>query len=154
MSRRALRGFDPSRLTDARQNRGLSRSDLGRLAGIAYNTIRRWETGAATPTTEALQPIARVLDVDIDDLTATEPSERTLRSWRTLTRLTQSEAADAVGLSASTYSRIERGERPVTAAETQELAVLFGATPNQIRQGWARAHDRQPPATPSSVDPR
>ncbi|MBM4509755.1 helix-turn-helix domain-containing protein [Rhodococcus hoagii] len=29
--------------------KGLSRSDLGRLSGVSYNTIRRWETGNSAP---------------------------------------------------------------------------------------------------------
>ncbi|MBM4607690.1 helix-turn-helix domain-containing protein [Rhodococcus hoagii] len=44
MSRRALHGFDPARLKELRGEKGLSRSDLGRLSGVPYNTIRRWET--------------------------------------------------------------------------------------------------------------
>ncbi|MBM4503435.1 helix-turn-helix domain-containing protein, partial [Rhodococcus hoagii] len=30
---------------ELRGEKGLSRSDLGRLSGVPYNTIRRWETG-------------------------------------------------------------------------------------------------------------
>ncbi|WP_366919388.1 helix-turn-helix domain-containing protein [Rhodococcus ruber] len=61
--RRALYGFDPTRLTEVRRERGLSRSDLGRLSSVTYNTVRNWETGESAPSPSTLERVAEVLGV-------------------------------------------------------------------------------------------
>ncbi|MBM4493088.1 helix-turn-helix domain-containing protein [Rhodococcus hoagii] len=52
------------------------------------------------------------------------------------------EVAAALDMSPSTYSRLERGERPVTNGDTATLASLFGIEPEQVRSSWMRAHQR------------
>ena len=140
--RRALHGFDPTRLVELRSDQGLSRSDLGRLAGVSYNSLLRWETGAAVPSPDLLARIATTLGVDVAALAAVREENRTLASWRTQSNLTQGDVATALGISCSTYSRLERGERPPTAADTNSLARLFDITTEQVRTSWERAHKR------------
>lgn len=94
MPRRALYGFDPTRLTEVRRERGLSRSDLGRLSGVTYNTIRSWETGEGAPSPSALERVASVLDVAVSELAVVPDEVQTLRAggpdraWRRPTLLT------------------------------------------------------------------
>ncbi|NKU87659.1 helix-turn-helix domain-containing protein [Rhodococcus hoagii] len=143
MSRRALHGFDPARLKELRGEKGLSRSDLGRLSGVPYNTIRRWENRKLGPGSDLLARVAEVLGVDVDALAVIQDAAVSLASWRAPRRaFTQEEVAAALDMSPSTYSRLERGERPVTNGDTATLASLFGIEPEQVRSSWMRAHQR------------
>ncbi|MBD8057071.1 helix-turn-helix transcriptional regulator [Rhodococcus ruber] len=146
MPRRALHGFDPARLIEVRHERGLSRSDLGRLAGVSYNTIRGWETGRAAPSPAALEQVAQVLQVDASELVAVRSDARTLAFCRTQKGLAQEDVARELGMSKSTYSRLERGERPMTNAEAQKLAAVLGIDEEQVKSLWLHAHRR--PAGP------
>ncbi len=110
--RRALYGFDPTRLTEVRRERGgLSRSDLGRLSSVTYNTVRNWETGESAPSPSTLERVAEVLGVTVHELAVVPEQAQTLASWRTRRGLAQSDIAQELGMSKSTYSRLERGER-------------------------------------------
>jgi len=52
-----------------RKELGLSQDKLSKLAGVAYNTIVKIESGEnSNPTIETLQKIAKALDVSIDTL--------------------------------------------------------------------------------------
>jgi transcriptional regulator with XRE-family HTH domain len=52
-----------------RKELGISQDKLSKLAGVAYNTIVKIESGEnPNPTIKTLQKIAKVLDVSIDNL--------------------------------------------------------------------------------------
>lgn len=52
-----------------RKRLGLSQDKLSKLAGVAYNTIVKIESGEnQNPTIETLTKIAKALKVDISDL--------------------------------------------------------------------------------------
>lgn len=142
MPRRALYGFDPTRLTEVRRERGLSRSDLGRLSGVTYNTIRSWETGEGAPSPSALDRVASVLEIAVSELAVVPEDAQTLASWRTRKGLAQSDVAHELGLSKSTYSRLERGERSLADVESGKLARIFDTTEDHVKSLWLRAHRR------------
>ena len=54
-------GFAPSVLRTARQDAGLSVSDLASMVGVRDRTVERWERGDMRPKSEALARIERVL---------------------------------------------------------------------------------------------
>ena len=142
MARRALYGFDPARLVEVRQERGMSRSDLGRIADVPYNTLRRWETGNAAPAPDSLNRVADVLGVGLSELSAIPAAARTLATARNSKGLTQVDVAVALGMSKSTYSRLERGEREATKTDVQRLSAVLGETEATIRDLWMRAKRR------------
>jgi len=144
--RRALYGFDPTRLTEVRRRRGLSRSDLGRLSGVPYTTIWRWETAQSAPAPDALEKVADILGVDVSELAVVQDEARTLAYWRTRKGLAQADIAHELGMSKSTYSRLERGERPMTNTEAQKLAAVLETDEDQVKALWLHAHRR--PAGP------
>jgi len=145
--RRALYGFDPTRLTEVRRERGLSRSDLGRLSGVPYSTIWRWETGQSAPAPTALEKVGAILGVDPSELAVVQDDAQNLAHFRTVKGLAQIDAASELGLSKSTYSRLERGERPMTNTEVQKLAALLETDEEHVKKMWLRAHHR--PTGPS-----
>lgn len=66
---------EPSALKAAREAMGISRAELGRMAGANYDMIRRYETGAQSPRAERLEAIAAALGVQPTDLLR-EPDDR------------------------------------------------------------------------------
>ena len=52
----------------ARLNKGLSQNELGKLSSIPQTTISDWENSKSIPNIEAVERIAKVLDVSISDL--------------------------------------------------------------------------------------
>lgn len=54
------------RLRSLREERGLSRKTLASKTGMHLNTIAQYERGARKPTWEAVQALARALDVPTD----------------------------------------------------------------------------------------
>jgi transcriptional regulator with XRE-family HTH domain len=57
------------RLKKARTGKGLSQTELGKLAGIHYTQIGRYENKGAQPSAEVLAKLANALGVSSDYLT-------------------------------------------------------------------------------------
>jgi transcriptional regulator with XRE-family HTH domain len=100
-----------------RDRRGLSQNQLAQIAGLAVETIRRIETGRVQPSTETLKRLTTALELPLSELlTNADPGEeKTIPSHVRRLRLEQSmslrELAQRANISASTLSRLERGER-------------------------------------------
>ncbi len=58
----------PARLIQLRKARGLTQQDLGDVAQLHVNQIRRYEAGTAQPTLEALIRLTKALHTHLDDL--------------------------------------------------------------------------------------
>ena len=56
------------RLKELRKQKGLSRTELGKLAELHYTHIGRFERGASPPGSENLKRLATALDVTSDYL--------------------------------------------------------------------------------------
>lgn len=144
MPPRTLRGFDPTRLKEARDASGMSRSDLARLAGVPYNSLRRWEIGEADPTLDSLEQVAAALDIDVSEIAIVHEQSRTLQNWRALRGLSQQDVADAVKTSTSSYSRIERGESPLSDDMRKRLGEALSIDDATVSLAWQQAHYRPP----------
>jgi len=62
-----LEGF-AQRLRELRKNRNLSQTELGRLAGLHYTHIGRFERGTSRPSGDTLKRLADALGVTSDYL--------------------------------------------------------------------------------------
>lgn len=58
----------PARLIQIRKHRGMTQQGLADVAGIHVNQIKRYESGTAQPTLEALVKLAQNLHVSLDEL--------------------------------------------------------------------------------------
>ena len=58
----------PSRLALLRKQKGFSQQGLADIADLHVNQIKRYETGTAQPTLEALTKLAKTLHVSLDNL--------------------------------------------------------------------------------------
>lgn len=159
MTRKIVRGFDGARFQSERlaaegtyrAAAGLSEvsiADLGRLSGVGATTIYGWESGRRDPHAHLLRSVAEVLKIPMDRLIVVEPDSRTLVYLRWLTGMTQPQVAKQLGSSSQTFSRIERGESPLTDDRSAVLAKLYEVTVDEIAAAWRRARDRPPGAPP------
>ncbi|GAB18318.1 putative Xre family DNA-binding protein [Gordonia effusa NBRC 100432] len=149
MSRSVLRGFDPARFETARTEKGLSRSDLARMAKIkTVETIRRWEKGLAAPQIDVLGRAITCLGVAPDSVILTEPAERYLSDWRHLTLQTQPELAASAGLSTNLVAQLELGLGTLTDDRAERLATALGITSEEVRSSYERVRAR-PAGTPA-----
>jgi transcriptional regulator with XRE-family HTH domain len=58
------------RLSEWREQRGLSLRSLARRAGVTWSTVHRIETGRLSPTVDMLEKLATALDIDVRDFFA------------------------------------------------------------------------------------
>lgn len=63
--RSGVPGFRPERLIEARAARGLTQVALGDLSGRRSSSISRWEAGEQLPEPDALQAVARGLNLPV-----------------------------------------------------------------------------------------
>ncbi len=67
--------FNPSRLTFARNRRGLKKADLAKLAGITPRSVTAYETGEFPPDSERLRVISQLLRFPEDFFFEEDPVE-------------------------------------------------------------------------------
>lgn len=60
-----ISGFQPERLTQIREARGLSKINLGRLVDRSPSTITKWENGSHAPDAEVLDLLGQTLNCPI-----------------------------------------------------------------------------------------
>jgi|JI10StandDraft_1071094.scaffolds.fasta_scaffold74902_3 Zn-dependent peptidase ImmA (M78 family)/transcriptional regulator with XRE-family HTH domain len=58
-------GFQPNRLVEARDSRGINQVGLAALIGKASSSISRWEAGDQSPEPEVLDNLARALNLPV-----------------------------------------------------------------------------------------
>lgn len=63
------------RLSQLRQEQGLSQSGLAEALGVSRQAVSRWETGAAMPSAENLLCLSRLYGVPMDELIRGEEAE-------------------------------------------------------------------------------
>ena len=63
--RGSAKGFNGAKLREAREARGLNGVSLAGLVGISSATLSQWEHGVRTPRPEALQLVARQLNLPV-----------------------------------------------------------------------------------------
>lgn len=144
-----------SSLQRLRTRAGYSVSDLARRSGVGKATLSRWENGQAQPTVGALTPVLDVLGVLPEDrqaLFAAISAPRGLRAIRDLERVSKGssmgpvpagsliralrlrqrlqvrQVAARLGVTPSTLSRWELGERMPDLDSLHRLCELLGAS--------------------------
>ena len=148
MSRRVLRGFDPGKLKEVREARGITRADLARRAQTGVATIQHWESGVRSPQVDTLAQVADALGVAIADLVVVPSEERFPGDWRVLRGLTQPQLGARAGLSTSAVARIERGEIPLPDSVALNLSKALEISVDELRAAYRRTRER-PAGTPA-----
>jgi transcriptional regulator with XRE-family HTH domain len=147
MTRRVMRGFDAQAFAQARHRRGISVSDLARLADVSPATIFNWEGGKGTPQVDLLARAMRILNAPIEQVVPIPADERYPGDWRVIRGMTQPELAVAAGIGTSTLKGIERADAGLTDANAVNLAMHLGISVDEYRAAYQRAR-RRPPGAP------
>lgn len=147
VTRRVMRGFSASAFAEVRRGRGLSVSDLARLADIGQSTIHTWEAGKSTPQIDLLARAMRVLETAIERVVIIAPDQRFPGDWRVLKGITQPELAGAAKIATTTLRGIERADIALTDANAAALAKLLGISVDEYRAAYQRARARPPGTT-------
>lgn len=142
MSRRVLRGFDARAFAATRRQKGLSVSDLSRLAEVSQATVFNWEAGKSTPQVDLLARVMQILEAPIEQVVPIAPADRYPGDWRVVKGLTQPELAAAAKIPTSTLKGIERGDRALNDVNAAKLAELLGITVTEYRAAYDRARRR------------
>ncbi|MHA4854738.1 MULTISPECIES: helix-turn-helix transcriptional regulator [Rhodococcus] len=148
MSRRVMRGFDPSRLKARRERSGLSRPELARVAGIGHATLYQWETGATSPQVDLLKRVADALGAKISDIVIVPEAERLPGDWRVLAGLLQPQLGKLAEVSTTTVAQVERGQAALTEDNARKLSAALGVSESVYRAAYERARNR-PAGTPA-----
>lgn len=56
------------KLKDARKQKGLLQSELGKLIGVRTQTISNWETGKSEPNLETVNKLCEILNIPLYSL--------------------------------------------------------------------------------------
>ena len=144
MTRRVLRGFDAQAFAEARRRRGISVSDLSRLANVSQATVFNWEAGKSTPQVDLLARVMGILESPIERVVSIPADERYPGDWRVIKGLTQPELAAAVKIPTTTLRGIERADAALTDGNAEKLANYLGISLEEYRAAYQRARQRPP----------
>lgn len=139
MSKSPVRWFQPERFREIREERGFTYAKLGRATGFSPATFRHWERGLHTPSMEALVITMEVLETAPPAVLSIPPGKATLSDFRVLAACPSQDVAEALALTPTGYSALERGEIGLTEARVGILSSLFGVTGDDIERAWERS---------------
>lgn len=154
MSKTTLDSFNPDAFRAMRENAGLTMIQVAASAGLRPATISAWEHGRSQPTLEALTRTLPALNADITDVIDPPWGQGTLTDLRTLASATRAQVSEFLGISASGWAQIERGETPLSRERAEALAPFLDCSPETVLQaarGSRRAFEERhniPPQTP------
>ncbi len=110
---------------------GISRRQVGELLGIAPSTAFEWETGRRRAPAWAVRELSREYGISVEFLLdeARHPRGpapvRALTAMRRHVRMSRKEAAAGLGISTTTLTRYENGERAMALPVTLGMARLY-----------------------------
>lgn len=131
--------FEPDRLKQLRDERGLTQAELAERAGVARTYVVYWEGGTYTPTPANLLVLAEALEVAPHELTAVEPDQATLGDLRLWSGLNRSQLAERLGVSPPTLRSWETGVVELPPERINQLASLLEVTSEDIRAAASRS---------------
>ena len=135
------------RLKRLRIKAGLTQAQFAEKANVHFQTVSKWERGIVSPDISMLGIIAEALNVSIEALLGLEADEHfvgvfnsetlgaALGELRKKKGCSQGELAEAVGVSADTVSKWERGIVSPDAEKLIALAAYFAVSPSRIYYG-------------------
>lgn len=135
-------GFiSPAVARRAMDRKGLTSTSVAARVDVSAATVRNWLAGRTAPVPRKLTLLAQALDLDVRDLTGIAPGSETLGDLRIHAALTQAEVARELGVGQSSLSDVEIGVASPADQVKDALARLYGVSPPEIEEAWARARD-------------
>lgn len=122
-----------------RKERNMTQKQLGEKCGMYESQIRKYELGTTNPKLGTIIKIADALGVDAAEILAETKGPITIgeriKKLRTERRISTYALAQKTGLSQSSISKIENGNRRLRADEMQLIADALGVDVTEILAG-------------------
>lgn len=135
-------GFiSPAVARRAMDRRGLTSTAIAARVDVSAATVRNWLSGRTAPVPRKLTLLAKVLDLDVRDLTGVPHGSETLSDLRIHAALTQADVARELGVGQSTLSDVEIGVTAPSERVRDILCELYGASPDELTKAWQRSRD-------------
>lgn len=133
---------DASALRTRREAAGLSQAQVARALEVGTEVVYNWERGRHVPQERRLAQIAGVLGVDVGALLVDGP--RDLRRLRWLAGCNAVEAAQAAGVTPTTWARWESGRvrRIPDTVVLGRLERLFKVSAATVESGFRMSQSR------------
>ena len=120
----------------------MTRAELAARVHVAEETIRRWERGGSRPSEASLARLIVVLALDGGALARQSgnsddelpPLARRLRHERADRHITQTEAAELIGVAQPTYAGWEVGRSSPEVAHHASVADFLGVAAGQVAE--------------------
>ena len=111
-------------IAELRKKKNLSQAELGVKLGISNKAVSKWENGAAYPSTELILPLAKALDVSVEELFSvmSAAKQEKTRLRRFLDKI-------------FSYSKIEYAVLAAIGVVTYILFWIFGDMPEKTTVG-------------------
>jgi Zn-dependent peptidase ImmA (M78 family)/DNA-binding XRE family transcriptional regulator len=135
--------FNPSRLTLARERRGLAQIQLAKLINVTRLTIYRYESGEGDPPPDKLLALSRALNFPEEFFSGAhiDPPNELAPSFRSLTAMTARERKAAIAAGAISFLLDDWVRSYVARLPPVSLDDFSGETPEiaarTLRQRWA-----------------
>lgn len=133
-----IEGFSPQKMQAARVRARVAPDMVAVACKVSAGTVRNWEAGRLVPTAEKAARLARVLNVDVSDLTTTAKDRPTLvqlRQWRGMTGDT---AAELAGIGRGPLYTAERYVSPIPDHIRTAIAKAYDVSEHEIDKAWKR----------------
>lgn len=120
-----------AQLRQAREKKGLTLVELGKISGVSYTHISEIERGKTSPSLKTLDKLADALEISTSYFlqmeTAFSLGEK-IRRLREKQNLTQQQLADKVGVSLSLIGQIETDRAKPALDTLEKIAIVFGVS--------------------------
>jgi len=113
-----------------REEKNLKLADLGEKVGISVSYLSEIERGNVYPSVKTINKLTDVLDVSVSSLVGTGGAlGGKLKQVRAEQGLTQSQLADAAGVSPGLIGQIEHGRVQPSLQTIEKIASVLGTSP-------------------------
>ena len=120
------------RIKDIRLEKGMSKTEFGKLFETTGSLVNKWETNQVTPTEKRLKEIAEIGGVSIHELTYRKPIGKKIKSIRKNLGYSQLEFSKVVGATKSAVANWENGYNYPNNDRLKEIAELGNTTVFQL----------------------
>ena len=120
------------RIKDIRLEKGMGKTEFGKLFEATGSLVNKWETNQVTPTEKRLKEIAEVGGVSIHELTYRKPIGKKIRNIRKNLGYSQLEFSKVVGATKSSVANWENGYNYPNNDRLKVIAELGNTTVNQL----------------------
>ncbi|MGB7234880.1 MAG: helix-turn-helix transcriptional regulator [Rhodococcus sp. (in: high G+C Gram-positive bacteria)] len=142
VSRRVMRGFDPTMFDKYCSDSKMPSYEIARLADIGIATLRRWRRGTASPQVDLLARTVEVIGKRMEDVVIIPADERYPGDLRVLKGLLQPILGRMAGVSTSTVALVESGQINLTASTAAKLAGALDVPIDIYKAAHERARRR------------